>query len=79
MLAAGGPVTVSIDMGGKLLARETYAGPGGHLLSRPVPREYLNSPVTRVVIRLDRTLPRTGADQRELGAVVQRLGFVGRK
>jgi hypothetical protein len=79
MRMAGGPVTVSVTAGDKPLAQETYTEPGGHLFSKPVPREQLTFPVTSVLIRLNRALPPTGADLRELGAMVQRLGFVAAK
>jgi hypothetical protein len=41
-----------------------------------VPHNLMSSPVAKVSIRLNRMLPPTGPDQRELGVVVERLGFV---
>jgi hypothetical protein len=79
MRAAGGPVTVSVTAGGNTLAQEIYTEPGGHLFAKPVRRSLLTFPVTSILIRLNRAMPPTGADKRELGAVVQRLGFVEAK
>jgi hypothetical protein len=79
MQLAGGPVTVSVMIDGKLLTEETYVRPGGYRLAKPVPHELLNSPAARVSIRLNRVAPPTGPDERELGVVVDRLGFVAMK
>jgi hypothetical protein len=73
---AGGPVTVSVTLDGKPLARETYVRAGGYRVSAVVPRERLTSPEATVAIRLNRAMPPSGAEQRELGAVVSGLGFV---
>jgi len=74
---AGGPVTVSVWMDGKPFAEETYNQPGGYRLVKPVPDGFLTPPESRVEIRLNRAIPPTGADRRELGAVVQEFGFTG--
>ena len=76
MRNAGGPVTVSLAAGDAPLAEATYTEPGGYLLSKPVPRNRLSFPLTRLSIHLNRALPPAGADLRELGVVVQRLGFL---
>ena len=76
MRKAGGPVSVSITAGDQPLAEKTYTEPGGYLLTTPVPRDRLSYPVTHVLIRLSRALPPAGDEKRELGVVVQRLGFV---
>ena len=75
MERAGGPVTVSVRLDGKPLARETYVRAGGYRLSATVPRDRLTSPDATVAIRLSRAMPPSGAEQRELGAVVSGLGF----
>jgi hypothetical protein len=76
MQRAGGPVTVSVMLDGRLLTAETYRQPGGFRLARPVPRDRLTAPAVRVTVQLDRAVPPGASDQRELGAVVSRLGFV---
>lgn len=75
MKRAGGPVTVSVLFDGNLFAQQKYTTPGGYTLAKPVPAGTLSSPATQVTIRLDRSVPAAGGDQRELGAVVQGLGF----
>lgn len=76
MKRAGGPVTVSVLLERILFVQETYNQPGAYTLHKPVPAGTLPQPSTRVTIRLDRSMPPGGADKRELGAVVQSLGFV---
>jgi hypothetical protein len=77
MQRAGGPVTVSVMLDGRLLTRETYLQPGGYRLAKSVPRDQLTAPAVRVTFQLNRAMPPGASDQRELGAVVSRLGFVG--
>ncbi len=79
MRRAGGPVTVSVMMDDKRLTEETYAQPGGHRLASAVPQGMLVAPATKVSICLNRAMPPGGSDERELGAVVQRLGFIAAK
>ena len=76
MQRTGGAVTVSVRLDGRLLTRETYLHPGGYRLEKSVPREQLTGPDARVTFQLDRAMPPSASDQRELGAVVSRLGFV---
>ena len=76
MKRVGGFVTVYVTLNDQPLIRQSYAQAGGHRLAAPVPRERLASPVVRVGIRLSRAMPPSGSEQRELGAVVSRLGFV---
>jgi len=76
MRRAGSPVTVSVMLNGKPFTTAVYSEPGGHRLANAVPRELLTWPATSVSIRVNPAMPPTGSDQRELGAVVQGLGFV---
>ena len=76
MKRAGGPVTVSILLEDDLLVEETYREPGAHTILQPVTTGSLPHPATRVAIRLNRAVPPTGEEERELGAVVLGLGFV---
>ena len=77
MERAGGAVTVSVMLNGRLLTRETYPQPGGYRLAKFVPRDQLIAPTARVTFELNRAMPPGASDQRELGAVVSRLGFFG--
>ena len=72
---AGGPVTVSVLLEDDLLVEKTYRAAGAYTIRQPVPPGSLPHPVTRITIRLDRAVPPTGKEQRELGAVVLGFGF----
>lgn len=76
MQRAGGPVTVLVAIDGKPFAQEVYIEPGGHQLSKTVNGGFLRSPIAKIRITLNRWLAPSGSEQRELGAVVERLGFV---
>jgi hypothetical protein len=76
---AGGPITVTAFVNGQALEPETYDEPGGHELNRTLPPQVLASPTVTVRIHLDRAVPPTGKEQRELGAVVQEIGLVSDK
>ena len=79
MRRAGGPATVSVSLDDKPMYEKTYSQPGGHRVSSAIPQDLLASPATKVSIRVNRALPVTGSDQRQLAAVVERLGFVAAK
>ena len=72
---AGGPVTVSVLLENELLVEKTYRAAGVYTIRQPVPPGSLPHPVTRITIRLDRAVPATGEERRELGAVVLGFGF----
>ena len=75
MKRAGGPVTVSVLLENELLVEKTYRAAGVYTIRQPVPPGSLPHPVTRISIRLDRAVPPTGEERRELGAVVLGFGF----
>jgi hypothetical protein len=75
MNKAGGPVTVSVLLDGRLFAEQAYSQPGAYTMAQPAPAGLLASPSVKVSIRLDRAVPPTAADERELGAVVRSFGF----
>jgi hypothetical protein len=79
MQHAGGPVTVSVRMNGKPLTTQSYAAPGSYRLEAMVPPGLASFPTSTVNIRLNRTLPPSGGEQRDLGAIVTELGFVTAK
>ena len=76
MRRAGGPVIVSVLIEGALFAQETYDRPGPYTLRRPVPPGTLAGPSVNVTLRVDRAVPPSDTDKRELGAVVQGFGFL---
>ena len=76
MKRAGGPVTVSVLLEDNLLVEKTYSEAGAYSIRQPVTTGSLPHPATRVAIHLDRVVPPTGEEERELGAVVLGLGFV---
>jgi hypothetical protein len=76
MQRVGGRVTVSIMIDGAQLFRTTYIEPGGHKAEFAVPHNLLDAGTHKAMIQLDRAMSPGEAEQRELGAVVQGLGFV---
>ena len=76
MKRVGGPVTVSVLLDGTLFAQETFSRPGNQAIHKSVPAGTLGGPSTKLTIRVDRTIPPTDTDKRELGAVIQGFGFL---
>ena len=70
-----GSTSLEILVNGGLLAREHLSHPGEHLIRHPVSPDYLRSEIVRVDLKLDRAMPPSGADKRELGAVVTAVGL----
>jgi hypothetical protein len=76
MQRAGGPVTLTVRINGRPLGEETYSEPGGYRFTKPVPEHLLAFPRSQVTIRMNRAIPPSSSDLRELGTVVQALGFL---
>ncbi len=68
-------VSLSAYVNGTALTPETYTKAGQYTYSRDVPATLLSGDVTRVDFSLDKTVPGTPADHRELGVVVSMIGF----
>jgi len=68
-------VSLSAYVNGTALAPETYTQSGQFVYSRDVPANLLTGDVARVDFSLDKTIPPSGADKRELGVVVTLIGF----
>jgi hypothetical protein len=68
-------VSLSAYVNGTALAPETYSQAGQFIYSRDVPANLLTGDVARVDFSLDKTIPPTAADRRELGVVVSMVGF----
>lgn len=68
-------LSLSAYVNGTALAPETYSQAGQFVYSRDVPASLLAGDVARVDFSLDKTIPPTAADRRELGVVVSMIGF----
>jgi hypothetical protein len=68
-------VTLAASVEGVALAAETYTQPGAHVYTRDVPPAALRKDAVTVEFALDRHMPPSQADQRELGIVVSVVGF----
>lgn len=68
-------VSLSAYVNGTALAPETYKQAGQFIYSRDVPANLLTGDVARVDFSLDKTMPPTAADRRELGVVATMVGL----
>lgn len=68
-------ITLASRVGGAALAPETYAKPGDYVYTRDVPASALAGDVVSVEFSLDKAIPPSEADQRELGVVVTSVGL----
>jgi len=68
-------VSLSAYVNGTALTPESYAQTGQFIYSREIPANLLTGDVARVDFSLDKTIPATAADKRELGVVVSVVGF----
>lgn len=74
-LAANKTVSLSAYVNGTALPPETYNKAGQFTFTRDVPGSMLSGDVAKVDFSIDRTLPATPADRRELGLVVSMIGL----
>jgi hypothetical protein len=68
-------VTLTASIGGKTLAPEVYKTAGAHTYIRDVPAAQLQTEAIPIDFALDKALPATAADSRELGIIVSQVGF----
>ncbi len=68
-------ITLSAAIGATALAPETYAQAGNYTYSRDVPPALVAGEVVRVDFQLDKSMPPSGADLRDLGIVVLSAGL----
>ena len=68
-------VTVAASVDGTALSPESYGKAGANVYSREVPAQLLNKDSVAVDFALDKAIPPGSADQRELGIVVNTVGF----
>jgi len=67
--------SLSAYVNGTALPPETYSRAGQFIFSRDIPANLLAGDVVRVDFAIDKTMPPTAADRRELGVVVSLIGF----
>lgn len=68
-------VKLSASVEGAALGEETFSKAGPYVYSRDVPAAALTKPAVVVDFSLDKSLPPTASDLRELGVVVSAVGF----
>lgn len=68
-------VSLAATVGGSPLTPESYTQSGEFTYSREVPANVLAGESVKVDFSLDKALPPTGGDQRELGVVVSTVGL----
>ncbi len=68
-------VTLSANAEGTALASETYSKPGDYVFTRDVPASALGGDAVAIDFALDKVLPPSPSDQRELGVIVSSIGL----
>ncbi|HZT38870.1 MAG TPA: hypothetical protein VFA28_13320 [Bryobacteraceae bacterium] len=68
-------MTLSAATNGVKLEPETYTAPGEHTYSRDVPASAMTGNAVTVNFALDKFLPPSESDNRELGLIVSTVGF----
>jgi len=71
-------ITLSTVINGLNVQPETYSRPGAYTYSRDIPPDRLRSAAILVEGHLDKTLPPSAADPRELGIIVVSIGFTAK-
>jgi hypothetical protein len=67
--------TLTASIGGQALGSQAYAKSGEQTYSRDVSGDLLKGDMVKVDFVLDKTLPPSASDSRELGVVVSSIGF----
>ena len=73
-----GPVTISAQVNGVDAARQTFSQPGGATYMTVLPPQGLGAELVAVDFSLDKTLPPTPQDGRELGIIVSTIGLTSK-
>ena len=68
-------VSLSANAGGSALPPETYTTAGDYTYTRDLPASLLTADSLRVDFQLDKAMPPSGADLRELGIIVLSVGL----
>ncbi len=75
LIAKLGDVTLSASLDGHPLPPETYSAAGSYTYARAVPAAFLQGQSATVDFSLDKVMPPSGRDIRELGIVVLSAGL----
>jgi hypothetical protein len=70
-----GPITLTASTDGRVLGRTTYTKAGSHLFTATVPAEVLHTNMLPVLFSLDKFIPASKADPRNLGAVITSISL----
>lgn len=70
-----GAVALEATVAGTPLGKESYTVPGEYTYSREVPAKLLAGESVRVDFALDKSLPPSESDERNLGIIVSAVGF----
>lgn len=70
-----GPITLSVRVGGHVLQAKTLTDPGDYTVTWPLKAGWLQPGANRFEFHLDKSLPPTAADARELGIVFVSAGL----
>jgi len=68
-------VTLSASIHGSPLAPETYRRPGTAMYMREIPADFLSVRSVRIDFELDKAMPPSQADQRELGLIARNVSL----
>ena len=74
-LSTLGPITLRGDLDGYPLGARTYSAPGSYTFSAPIAAEHLGAALVTANFYFDKAVNTLKTDARELGAVVNSIGF----
>ena len=77
-IAKLGPITLTATAGDTVLAPETYAKAGEYTYRRDIAANLLTGDSVRIDFQLDKAMPPSDADKRQLGIIVSSVGLVSR-
>ncbi len=77
-MKALGPMTLSADAGGYMLAPETFSQAGAYTYSRDMSPASMATDIVPVKFSFDKALCPSASEARELAAVVTSVGFVSK-
>jgi hypothetical protein len=73
-----GTITISANAAGTALAPETYSKAGDYTYRRDIPANLLGGDAVRIDFQLDKAMPPSETDQRELGLITSSVGMVSK-
>jgi hypothetical protein len=78
-ISRGGRIKLSASVGDRALAPETFSKSGTYVYSRAVPADLLKSSAVTIHFNVDKSVPPSAADARELGVIVTQAGLLTRQ